>query len=324
MRCKVGKVNTVKGYIDAEQMGSVLVHEHVLFAFPGAGGDASCINFDRVKKKEEAAAVLKKAKEMGLDTFVDATTNDFGRDPVFAREISERTGINIILITGFYNEKYGASSYFRLRNSSEEIYELMKKEITEGIENTGIKAGAVKVASGPDNISDYERMFFVAAARVQRETGIPVITHTEAGNAGYEQARLLIGEGADPSKIMIGHMCDCLDYEQHKKVLELDVFEGFDRFSVTGVLGTPTNEERMPVLEMLLRDGYADKIMLSNDYVLVEFCRERSEDNPFEIMRKKYNTCSVWSEVIPFLRGKGISENTIRQMLVSNPKKFWK
>ena len=79
-------------------------------------------------------------------------------------------------------------------------------EITDGIGDTGIKAGVVKLTSSKDEITDYEKMFFAAGAKAQRETGVPIITHTQEGTMAPEQAEFLLSEGADPDRVMIGHM----------------------------------------------------------------------------------------------------------------------
>ncbi len=91
----------------------------------------------------------------------------------------------------------------------------MKHEATVGIEGTGIKPGVFKLASSKGSITNYERSFFVAAAKVSSEEGIPIITHTQEGTMGPEQADLLISSGADPKRINIGHMGGNTDIQYH-------------------------------------------------------------------------------------------------------------
>ena len=76
------------------------------------------------------------------------------------------------------------------------------------------------MASGEGRISKYEEAFFKAAARAQKDTGIVIITHTEAGTMGPEQADLLLAEGGIKEKIAIGHMCGNKDLEYHLEVLK--------------------------------------------------------------------------------------------------------
>jgi predicted metal-dependent phosphotriesterase family hydrolase len=103
---------------------------------------------------------------------VDATPNECGRDVEVLREISERAGIQTICSTGYYFEGEGAPAYFAFRqglgSAPAEVEELMLAEITDGIGDTGIKAGVVKLASSKDEITDYEKMFFTAGAKAQR------------------------------------------------------------------------------------------------------------------------------------------------------------
>lgn len=91
----------------------------------------------------------------------------------------------------------------------------MMTEITSGIGQSDIKAGVIKLASGKDEISDYEKMFFAAGAKAQRETGVPIITHTQEGTMGPEQAEFLVSAGADANRVVIGHMDGNTDVSYH-------------------------------------------------------------------------------------------------------------
>ena len=94
---------------------------------------------------------------------------------------------------------------------------MMATELTEGIEGTGIKAGVIKLASSEGRIAPMEEILFKAAARAQKETGCAIITHTQKGTMGPEQAELLISCGADPNKIAIGHMCGSTDIDYFER-----------------------------------------------------------------------------------------------------------
>lgn len=199
-------VNTVTGMINADQFGTTLVHEHVIFGYPGYQGDVTLGPFDRESALQTCLATASRVKAHGVQTIVDATPNECGRDPEFLRAVSEQSGLNIVCATGYYYEGEGGTTYFKFRSTlgdiAEEVYEMMLTEITKGIGRTGIKAGVIKLASSKDTITPYEQVFFRAGARVQRETGVPIITHTQEGALGPEQAELLLAEGADPHKIM--------------------------------------------------------------------------------------------------------------------------
>lgn len=126
-----------------------------------------------------------------VKTVVDPTPNECGRNPVFLKKITEATGLQIICATGFYFEGEGAPPYFSFRKgrgtSEQDIYDMFKAEISTGIAGTGIKPGIIKLSSSKGAITEYEQMFFRAAAKVQKETGTVILTHTQEGTMDPEQ-----------------------------------------------------------------------------------------------------------------------------------------
>ena len=53
-------------------------------------------------KETRAIASLKKAKAAGIQTMLDATTFDLGRDPELLKEVSEGSGVNLINVCLLY------------------------------------------------------------------------------------------------------------------------------------------------------------------------------------------------------------------------------
>ena len=86
------------------------------------------------------------------------------------REIAEKSEMNVVCTTGFYFEEMGLPVYWRAR-TVEEIAELYIREITHGIGTTGVKAGAIKVATGAPAITTLEHKFLDAACIAQKATG---------------------------------------------------------------------------------------------------------------------------------------------------------
>lgn len=320
-------VNTVTGTIDQDKIGKTLMHEHFIFGYPGFEGDKTFGPFDREKALEICIGVAKRAQAHGVQTIVDATPNECGRNVEILKEVSEKTGVNIICATGFYFEGEGASSYFKFRNAlgdgEKEIYEMMFKEVTEGIEDTGIKAGVIKLASSKNAIADYEKMFFRAAAKVQKKTGVHIITHTQEGTMGPEQAELLISEGADPSKIMIGHMCGNTDIKYAAKVLDKGVYIGFDRFGLEGFIGCPTDKDREALAVALLALGYEDKIMFSHDTVNVMLGRPVIFPPALAETMANAHIARIFEVIIPDLKKMSVTDAQIEKIMVKNPMHFF-
>lgn len=314
---------TVRGPVEAADLGLTLPHEHVLFGYPGYQGDVTLGRFDHHAAMTHCLQVAEAVKSRGVRTIVDATPNECGRDPEFLREFSERSGLNILCSSGYYYEGEGGTAYFHFRMSlgsaGPEIYEMLLKEVTEGIGGTGVKAGVIKLASSRDAITPYERMFFTAAARVQRETFVPIITHTQEGQQGPQQAELLVGEGADPHRIMIGHMDGNTDPDYHRATLAHGVNIAFDRIGLQGIVGTPTDAERLKVLGALLADGHADRILLSHDSIWQWLGRPPVIPEPVLPAVAQWVPTHLFDDILPALQAQGVTEQQVRQMTVENP-----
>lgn len=315
-------VETVTGPISVDQLGKTLIHEHFVFGYPGYQGDVTIGAFNEEEALESAIGAARQMMSFGVQTVVDPTPNECGRDPFFLKKISEATGLQIICATGYYYEGEGATSYFKLRQglgtAEEEIYEMFKKEITEGIAGTGIKPGIIKLASSKDEITEYEKMFFRAAARVHQETGIVILTHTQEGTMGPEQAKYLIELGVDPSKIIIGHMCGNLNPSYHKKVLDQGVRIGFDRFGIQVLVGAPFDQERVSTLMTLLDGGYEDQILLSHDSIMVWKGRPPVMNEQVQQIMGNWHPTHIFENILPSLRENGITEVQLDKMLGSN------
>lgn len=320
-------INTVTGAVSSDELGISLMHEHILYGYPGWEGDQTIAPFDRQAIVSSGVEVLNQLKTLGLKTFVDATTLDSGRSPEIYKEISEKTGVNIICSTGYYYEGEGAPVYWKFRSSlgdvSEEIYELFMKEVTTGIRDTGIKAGVVKVGSSKGVITDYEKMMFKAAARVQQDTGVPIITHTQEGTMGPEQAKLLISEGADPAKIQIGHMSDNLDIDYQLETLEQGVYVSWDRMGLQGLVGCPMDEQRYPVIIDLVKKGFANKLMISHDYIIHWLGRPLNLPKEALPLVANWHPTHLFKNIIPALKKGGVTDEQIETIIKDNPRRLF-
>lgn len=317
-------VNTVSGPAAASELGRTLMHEHFLFGYCGYQGDATLGGFREEAYTEACVKAVEDARAYGIETIVDATTNECGRNVRFLKKIADLTGMRIICSTGYYFEAESSFAYWNFRSAfadiQEEIYQMMLTEVTEGIEGTGIKAGVIKLASSYQRISPMEEIFFKAAARVQKETGVVIITHTQQGTMGPEQADLLIANGGIPSKIAIGHMCGNTDIGYQEEVLKRGVYVNMDRFGLQGELfHTPTDEQRMDVIQTLVDKGYGDKILLGHDSVNVNLGREMIMTPMLQESLRDANIRTVGAKVLPGLKARGMTDTQIDALLRANP-----
>lgn len=318
-------VNCVSESKASNQLGRTLMHEHFLFGYCGFQGDATLGGFNEEAYTDACIQAVKDARAYGIETIVDATTNECGRNVRFLKKISDMTGMNIICSTGYYFQAESSYAYWNFRKGfadiEQEIYELMLTEVTKGIEGTDIKAGVIKLASSLNEITPMEEHFFKAAARVQRDTGVVIITHTQQGTMGPEQADLLISNGASPDKIAIGHMCGSTNIAYHEEVLKKGVYVNLDRFGLQGELfHTPTDEQRMDVIKALVDKGYGDKILLGHDSVNVNLGRPIVMTSFMQEALKDANIRTIGAKVLPGLKKRGMSESAIEKLMTDNPR----
>ncbi len=320
-------VESVTGPIAADSLGKTLIHEHFVFGYPGFQGDVTLGPFKYEEALQTGIEVAEKVMAHGVKTVVDPTPNECGRNPSLLKGISEKTGLQIICSTGYYYEGEGATPYFKFRQSlgtaEEEIYEMFMKELQEGIGETGIKPGVIKLASSKDTITEYEKMFFRAGARAQKETGAIILTHTQEGTMGPEQAELLLSEGADPEKILIGHMCGNLDIDYHKRTLDYGVSIALDRFGLQGMVGAPSDTERVSLLVGLLKEGYGDRIFLSHDTVNFWMGRPPVMPEQVEQLIANWTPVHLFEKILPMLKEEGISAEQIDRIFIENPMRLF-
>ena len=315
-------VNTVTGTISPSALGKTLMHEHIQFGYPGFQGDSTLGGWNKAIALKNTKPHIELAKRHGVQTIVDATPNECGRNAAFLKEVADTFNIQIICATGFYYEGEGGTAYFRFRagfaDITKEIEEMMYTEITRGIGHTGIKAGVIKLASSKDQITDYEKAFFTAGAKVAIATGVPIITHTQAGTMGPEQAQLLLNLGVPANQIMIGHMDGNMDINYHKKTLDQGVRIAFDRCGLQYILGMPTDQERVTIFAQLIQAGYTQQLHLSHDFILHHLGRPIPQSPKSKQILARYYLGNIFDNIIPELMAEGVLPEQIEEIMVGN------
>ena len=321
-------VTTVRGAIDPDDLGRTLVHEHFFFGYPGHDGDRTMWTNGDASILESAEATVAKMRAYGISTMFDLTPNDCGRDVRLLKEISERFGIQVVATSGYYYEGEGAASYFTFRSLFtdivKEITELFVTELTEGVAGTGIRTGVMKVATSAGEITEYERATIQAAAAAQQLTGAPILTHTSRGTMGPEQARLLLDSGADPSKVVIGHMCErSHDVDYQLAVLRQGVGIAFDRIGGNRMFNDVTDDDRLDMVVNLMERGFGDRIFLSHDSV--NYWKGRDASGFHELPgAEHWGIHRIGEYIIPGLLERGCTAQDIDGLLVDNVAHLWK
>ena len=87
------QLQTVCGPVDTCQLGTTLIHEHVLFQFDDSR---------RKRSIDFAIQLLRGAQEAGVQTVVDLTP---GRRIDWLMEIAGQVDVHIVACTGYYREQ---------------------------------------------------------------------------------------------------------------------------------------------------------------------------------------------------------------------------
>ena len=249
-------VQTVLGPLPASELGLTVSHEHLLCRPPGSVGEADP---DLVLDDQEAAVTeLSAFKAAGGNAVVEVTPVDYGRDLDGLVALSRRSGVHIVGATGLHKDEFSAP--YTSRFDEDQLADTFMRELRVGV--NGVRAGVIKLGSSLDQITPGERRAFRAAARAQRATGAAITTHTQAGRLALEQLELLLGAGADPERIIIGHLDRLLDTDYHEAVLRTGAYVGYDQ------IGKPqyaTDERRAEALAVLVSRGHGAKLLVSGD-----------------------------------------------------------
>jgi phosphotriesterase-related protein len=321
------KVNTVLGPISPAELGVTLVHEHLAFGYPGWEGDQTIAPYDHRAIVDNGVALLQQLKGFGLGSYIDATPVDGGRNVEVLKEISEKSEVNVICSTGYYYEGEGASAYWKLRASlgdvRDELYELFMTEVTVGIRGTGIKAGVVKTGTSKDCITDYEKLMLGTAARVQKDTGVPIVTHTQGGSMGPEQAEFLIAAGANPQSIQVGHMSDNLDVAYQVRTLDKGVYIAWDRMGLEVLAGCPRDADRYAVMLDLIAKGYSNRLMISHDSICTWLGRPFTLPEAVMPFVANWHPTHLFRNIIPALKQGGASDAQIKTIVEDNPRRLF-
>lgn len=320
---RMSAVNTASGTIQARQLGLTLMHEHTVIGYPGWDKDAAELRFDLSALAGIVTEKLLEAKKYGVCTVVDATPDDLGRNAELNKIISGETGLNIICSTGKYMNTDPLPFQLSSGASAEMVdvlFDTFMQDLTAGIHDTGIKAGVIKVATGNSRISPYEEAALKAAAKAQKATGVPIITHTQEGTMGPQQASLLIAEGADPQKVVIGHMCGNADLSYQLAVLDQGVSVNFDRWGLDILF---PDDLRKATLIKLLKSGLAGQIVLSHDHIAHWLIRQAEVPEYIRELIVNWSYTHLFRNILPSLKQAGVTEEQINQMLVINPQKIF-
>jgi phosphotriesterase-related protein len=317
-------IATIDGPLDTSELGTVLMHEHIFnltaeiqIAHPGFNG------WDPDVKIPEAQETLRAVKEAGIDTFVELSPIGLGRSLELIRRAAEGSGLNIVLATGLYTYDVLPRPWHfigpgTLLDGEEPLDSLMRADLDEGIEGSGVRPGILKCAIDAAGLTEHVERVVRSVCRIHNERGTAVCIHTNAPEKrGYDALRILDEEGVNPARVMLAHCGDTTDIEYLEEMAASGALLGMDRFGLDVLL--PFEDRVTTVVEMCAR-GHADKMILSQD---ANCFTDWFPPGLGDQLTPNWHHLHVVQDVIPALLERGVSQEQVDQMMRGNPRDFF-
>jgi phosphotriesterase-related protein len=312
------QINSVLGPIDSSDLGFTLMHEHVMVA--ASGLSKSYPDLLGPNREERAIACLKKAKAKGINTLLDATTFDLGRDPELLRHVAFESGVNLINVTGWWLDVPRSMLGVGANQMADEFI----RDINEGFRGTDIKAGMLKCAADFEGVTPPLETMARAVARAHLQTGVPIMVHSyPTGHVAKRQIEIFREEGVDLTRVKIDHSNDTTDTDYLKWILDQGCFLGLDRYP--GRLVSP--HMRTVTLKRLMDMGYAERLCPSHDCICLHIHNEQADGSiPAEHAFTASNPDQylyMHRHVIPELLQMGATQADIDMLFIDNPKRLF-
>jgi phosphotriesterase-related protein len=335
-----GQVMTVLGPIPVADMGITLMHEHILIDASGKWVAPACCSQRHIGEQkvhvgilgalrmnplmnrdncqlfdtDAAAEELMKFRELGGQTVVDPTNLGIGRDPIALQRIARRTGLNIVMSTGFYLEP-SHPAYVRER-SIDELAEQLIFEVGGADRKPDVIAGLIGEIGVSAAFTKEEEKSLRAAARASAATRVPLSVHLPGWvRHGHRVLDIVEHEGADLAHTVLCHMNPShADVEYQHSIarrgawLEYDMI-GMDYYYADEAAQSPSDEENARAIRALIDAGFIGNLLLSQDVFL-------------KMMLTRYGGFGygyILEHFVPRLKRHGVTDAQIETMLVANP-----
>ena len=314
------EVETVQGAVDAQELGLVLVHEHVRFRDEAVAAEWPS-RYDEQLELEAALVSVNAAKEQGVQTIVDPTAMFGGRDVNFMKRVAEETGVRIVACTGIYSYDF-LPHYFENRDV-DVMADHFVEDIERGVQGTTIRAAFLKCAADAPGVTPNVEKIHRAVARASIQTGAPIMAHSMPAVAtGPRQLEIFEEEGVDPARIQISHCGDSDDLDYIERLLDRGVYVGLDRYGLDMYL--PMDRRNATAAE-LLRRGHVERLMISQDFcaTIDWFPPEAAEAFEASGAIHNWSMTLVFEAVVPALREMGVMDDAIFETIFRENPRRW-
>jgi phosphotriesterase-related protein len=257
-------VVTVLGPITPEQLGVTDAHDHLFLRSPALPGQ----EFDDV---DSATDEVGAAQRGGLHAIVEVTPIGCGRRPASMRAVAETTGVQVVAATGYHRDAHYPPNHWVREAAVDLLAQRILTDLREGMHPDDwltsapldtARAGVIKAGASYQHISHLEERRLVAAAMGSRETGAPILVHTEVGTCAHAIIDVLTREGVRPDRIILAHLDRNPDLELHCEVAARGVTLEYD---TPGRIKYHPDSVLIDLIEEMAAAGHIGRMLLGLD-----------------------------------------------------------
>lgn len=315
-------VQTVTGPVGTDQLGSVLMHEHLCTSSMGIATHYPQLYRDGYEEK--IVSDLKEMRSEDIKTVVSATPVCLGRDVRVLKRTSEASGVNIVATTGWW----GCEPPYVGPTTDEKWARCFADDILIGCDGTDIKAGILKAAMDKAGPNDWNRKIHRAVGMAQVKTGKKIMLHTYCPTESPRfQLQLLKEVGVDMNNVSVGHIPETTDLDFVKWIYDQGVWLGMDRLPIVLLPGeyAVATETRIKFIKVLLDAGMGDRMLFSHDFMSTSTL---FDNQPPEVLESIEQQCPdrflfMKKHIFPKLGEMGVNPEYLWSLTIDNPRKFF-
>lgn len=294
---------TTHGALPAHRLGMILPHEHIFVDLrpidtPGFG-EAAPEDVVRLM-----APQLQAARAVGVTALVECTPEGVGRRCDLVAAVAQAADFPVVLATGIYRQPWVPE--WALRASQDELTDWMQTELNQGIGDSGLRAGFIKLSAGDDGLTEAETKILRAAARAAHATQAVIASHTIRGRVVADQLDILEAAGGDPHRFIWVHTQNESNAALHLHMARRGAWLEFD-----GIGGRLSDESYIERIRRVAEAGLMGQVLLSMDRGWY------SPGQPGGGTPKPYTYLS--ETFLPRLEAAGFSAAELHQLTVLNP-----
>ena len=228
--------------------------------------------------------------------------------------IATATGLNIVMGSGYYLQSSHPPDLAGM--SAEDIAAELIAEHRDGVGSEAVPIGLIGEIGVSADFTPDERKSLRGAAIAALETGLPLMIHLPGWERlAHEVLDMVAAEGQLLDRVILCHMNPSWDDGDYQRALadrgaflEYDMI-GMDYWYDDQQVQCPSDDDCAAAIAALARDGYLDRVLLSQDVFLKMMLTPHGGNGYAHVQR----------HFLPRLLRHGLGEGDLTRLMVANP-----